>query len=240
MSKINSFIDYAADILADTDNGISTASVLEICNKFAVEYNVNIPYSRLYKFSNPFPNKRTALKENLYKFREEQVFHIIEYICDLNYCKDDLEFKKVKMKLYNNFPQYVEQNDNEDLNFDILENKNLLESFPDASKSYNDAVCLYNLGQFERNLIDSLRLTLELIVKQVLCNNKSLENNIIEVCGYLKGKECSQEFINMFQKLIDYYTKYNNDKIKHNHNIKAIEVDFIFGITNLFIKLIVK
>lgn len=240
MSKINSFIDYAADILADTDNGISTSSVLEICNKFAVEYDVNIPYCRLYKFSNPFPNKRTALKENLYRFSEEQVFYIIKYICELNYCKDKLEFKNVKMRLYNNFPQYVEQDDSDDLNFDILENKTLLDSFPEASKTYNDAICLYNFGQFERNLIDSLRLTLELIVKQILNNNKSLENNIIEICGYLKGKGCSQEFINMFHKLIDYYTKYNNDKVKHDQNVNANEIEFVFGITNLFIKLIIK
>ena len=42
MSKINSFIDYASDILGDTDKGISTSQIISICNRFAAEYNVNI------------------------------------------------------------------------------------------------------------------------------------------------------------------------------------------------------
>ena len=46
--------------------------------------------------------------------------------------------------------------------------------------------------------------------------------------------------INMFQKLLDYYLKYNNDNVKHNENINSSEIDFVFGLTNLFIKLIVK
>lgn len=34
MSKINSFIDYASDILGDTDKGISTSQIISICNRF--------------------------------------------------------------------------------------------------------------------------------------------------------------------------------------------------------------
>ena len=65
MSKINSFIDYASDILGDTDKGISTSQIISICNRFAAEYNVNIPHTRIYQgFSQTFSNKRTALKEN--------------------------------------------------------------------------------------------------------------------------------------------------------------------------------
>ena len=32
MSKMNSFIDYASDILGDTDTGISTSEIISICN----------------------------------------------------------------------------------------------------------------------------------------------------------------------------------------------------------------
>ena len=34
MSKMNSFIDYASDILGDTDTGISTMQIISICNRF--------------------------------------------------------------------------------------------------------------------------------------------------------------------------------------------------------------
>lgn len=241
MSKINSFIDYASEILGDTDKGISTSQIISICNRFAAEYNVNIPHTRIYKgFSQTFSNKRTALKENLLRFSEEGAFKVIEHICNLNHYKDDVGFKQVKIKLYTNFSKYVDKNDNENLNIEIIENKELLSNYLKAKKMYDDACSLYNIGIYERNIIDNLRLSLELIIKQILNNEKSLENNLSEICSYLRDKGCSQEFINMFKHLLDYYSKYNNNNVKHNDNINNKEIDFVFGLTNLYIKLLVK
>lgn len=239
MSKMNSFIDYACEILADTNNGISTTMVLEISNKFAVKYNVNIPHTRMYKSGNYFPNKRTALKENLYKFSEEQVFEIIKYITELPYFQNNLDFKKVKVLLYKNFPNYVKDN-NEELDLNIIENKKLLDKFPNAKKVYEDAVSQFDLGLYERNIIDNLRVSLELLIKEILSNDKTLENNIKEISAYLKNKDCSQHFINMFIKLLDYYTKFNNDNIKHNYNLNKEEIEFVFELTNSFIKILIK
>ena len=239
MSKMNSFIDYACEILADTNNGISTTMVLEISNKFAVEYNINIPHTRMYKSGNYFPNKRTALKENLYKFSEEQVFEIIKYITELPSFKDNVDFKKVKALLYKNFPNYVKDN-NEELDLNIIENKKLLDKFPNAKKVYEDAVSQFDLGLYERNIIDNLRVSLELLIKEILSNDKTLENNIKEISAYLKNKNCSQHFINMFIKLLDYYTKFNNDNIKHNYNLNKEEIEFVFELTNSFIKILIK
>lgn len=241
MSKMNSFIDYASDILADTENGITTANIISICNKFSVEYNVNIPHTRIYNNSctQTFPNKRTALKENLLKFNDEQAFNIIEYICDSQQSKDTKDdFRKVKIRLYRNFPQYVKK-DKIELDINYFEVKELLNDFPKAKEVYDDAVNQYKLGVFERNTIDNLRLTLELIVKQLLCNEKSLENNEKDIYKLLENKKCSKEFINMFNKLLDYYIKYNNDNVKHNLNINKNEIEFIFEITYSFIKILI-
>lgn len=241
MSKMNSFIDYASDILGDTDTGISTSEIISICNRFAAEYNINIPHTKIYKgFSQTFSNKRTALKENLQRFNDQQAFEIIKHICELRRYNESKEFKEVKIKLYTNFPQYVDKINDVELSEDIIENMGLLENFPKAKKVYDDACSLFTMGLYERNLIDNLRLSLELICKQILSNEKSLENNISAICAYLKTKNCSQEFINMFQKLLDYYLKYNNDNVKHNENINSNEIAFVFGLTNLFIKLLVK
>lgn len=93
MSKMNSFIDYASDILGDTDFGISTMQIISICNRFAAEYNVNIPNTKIYKgCSQTFSNKRTALKENLQKFSEQQAFEIIKHICELRKYSELKEF----------------------------------------------------------------------------------------------------------------------------------------------------
>lgn len=241
MSKMDSFIDYASDILGDTENGITTNQIISICNKYATEYNISIPHTKIYqKYSQTFSNKRTALKENLQRFNDKQVFEIIKYICELDYHKDKKEFKEVKIKLYTNFPQYVDKIDDNQFDVKIIENKGLLCDYPKSKKIYDDACSLYNIGMYERNLVDNLRLTIELICKQILSNEKSLENNIADICSFLKKKECSQEFINMFNKLIDYYLKYNNKNIKHNENINKSEISFVFGLTNLFIELLIK
>lgn len=241
MSKMNSFIDYASDILGDTDDGISTSQIISICNRFAAEHNVNIPHTKIYKgFPQSFSNKRTALKENLQRFNEKEAFEIIKHICELKNYSKLKEFKDVKIKLYKDFPQYVDKIEDEELNSEIIETRCLLDGFPNAKSVYEDACSQFSVGIYERNLIDNLRLTIELICKQLLSNSKTLENNIDNICSLLKEKACSQEFINMFRKLIDYYSKYNNDNVKHNENIKSNEIDFIFGLTNLFIKLLIK
>ena len=240
MSKMNSFIDYASDILGDTDNGISTAQIISICNKFASEYNVNIPHTRIYTgYSQTFNNKRTALKENLQRFNEQQAFDIIKYICELNNYNELKEFKDVKVRLYLNFPQYVNKKENIDIDNEIIKSTELLSSYPKAKKTYEDACSLYEFGMYQRNLIDNLRLTLEYNNNNIKHNEKSLEHNIDEICTFFKNKNCSQQFINMFRKLIDYYLKYNNDNIKHDENININEISFIFGLTNLFIKLLI-
>ncbi|MCM1370715.1 MAG: hypothetical protein NC181_02340 [Clostridium sp.] len=145
----------------------------------------------------------------------------------------------MKVKLYLNFPQYADKEDSVELDNDIIENREMLSLYPKAKKVYEDACSLFKFGIYERNLIDNLRLTLELICRQILSNERVLENNVNDICSFLKNKNCSQEFINMFHKLLDYYLKYNNNNVKHNENINADEVTFVFGLTNLFIRLLV-
>ena len=46
------FLSFAADILADTSNGLSGNEVVKAFNVYAVEYNVNIPHA-VYPFDSP-------------------------------------------------------------------------------------------------------------------------------------------------------------------------------------------
>ena len=126
------------------------------------------------------------------------------------------------------------------MDLNIIENKKLLDKFPIAKKAYEDAISQFDLGLYERNIIDNLRVSLELLIKEILSNDKTLENNIKEISAYLKNKDCSQHFINMFIKLLDYYTKFNNDNIKHNYNLNKEEIEFVFELTNSFIKILIK
>ncbi len=74
----DTFLRNATDILGDTDKGLTTQQIIDKCNSFGYEYDVDVPISNLdkMKYKN-IPNKRTALYENLRCFKAEQQFKII-------------------------------------------------------------------------------------------------------------------------------------------------------------------
>ena len=43
------------------------------------------------------------------------------------------------------------------------------------------------------------------------------------------------EFTNMFKSLLDYYSKYQNEHVKHNDNVNQGEMDFVIKLTSDFI-----
>ena len=111
---------------------------------------------------------------------------------------------------------------------------------PDAQQLYNQALDEYGHGVFERNVLDDLRLALETLLHAVLENNKSLKNQIRILGAHVKDRGGSREFANMFVKLIDYYSKYQNRYVKHNDAVIEEEVEFIFEITSSLMKHIVR
>jgi len=93
------FLTKASEILADTDKGLSGSKIVKYFSDFAVDFNINIPYSN-YPFPKETPNKRTAFKENLKVFTPEQQFKIITYLSDLDIFRDNDEMKKLKTQLF--------------------------------------------------------------------------------------------------------------------------------------------
>lgn len=77
-------------------------------------------------------------------------------------------------------------------------------------------------------------------MKGIFKNSKSLENQIELLGEYLKGKGGSKELTNMFVKLVDYYSKYQNTYVKHDDAGIEEEIEFIFEITSSFMKHIVR
>ncbi|HNV29504.1 MAG TPA: hypothetical protein PKJ83_10240 [Cyclobacteriaceae bacterium] len=122
-----------------------------------------------------------------------------------------------------------------------LTKKNLiqLKDFPDSGRLFQSALDKLNEGKHERNLIDDLRLSLECLLKQKFNNDKSLENQLENLGTYLKERNTSKEISNMFVKLIDYYSKYQNSNIKHNDSVKSDELDLLVNLTSTFINFII-
>lgn len=121
----------------------------------------------------------------------------------------------------------------------VMQTVSLLDSYPDVQNMVNLAFAKIETGQDERNIIDDFRLSLEILLREVLGNNKSLENQASEIGQYLKNKAVSTQFRNMFEKILDYYSKYQNEYVKHNDKVDASEIDFVVNITLLFMRVFI-
>lgn len=111
-----------------------------------------------------------------------------------------------------------------------------MNDYPDSLKQYQSALDKFKGNIFERNLLDDLRLSLELLMKGILENEKSLENQLSDLGKFIQDRGGSKELGNMFQKLIEYFSKYQNSYVKHNDNVIEEEIEFVFEITSSFMK----
>ena len=233
------FIRFAADILGDTEHGLSGSKIVETTTAYAVEYDINIPHPTY-----PFEawNKRTALYENLMRFDPEQQYQIIKELCEHPALQPtSAKIKDLKIKLMSRYQQFASGDKTGEINESLIEEtRHWLDGQPDVLTLHNDALQKYENGIFHRNLLDDLRLALELLLKELLQNGKSLENQIKFLGGFIKNRGGSKELANMFQKLVEYYGTYQNSYAKHDSAVKEEEIEFIFEITSSFMKHLVR
>jgi len=241
------FISEACEILGDTNNGLTGSQIIRKLKAYAYEYNIDIPYPtlELMKEKN-CPNKRTALYENILPFNEEQQYIILKDLCsDSNICNDE-KVKDLKAKL---FIQYGKKYNNQSYELksssvDISEH--WLDKYPRAYKVYKDAIIKLDNGIFNRNLLDDLRLSLELLLKDILHNEQSLENQNKELSNFLKNCNNSQQLINLFNGLLKSYETYHNNTVKHYkeensaENMQENELHFIVELTNIVMRFIIE
>jgi|TARA_A100000171_G_scaffold11625_1_gene9515 hypothetical protein len=235
-----SFIQYAVDILADTNSGLSGPNLVRATSAYAVEYEVQVPHPT-YPFD--APNKRTALFQNLMSFSGPQQYRIIKELCDHPSfpLTSNRERKEVKIRLITRFSHLDPRDTASEVNETLIEEtKHWLAQYPEALSLYSQALNKHDHGAFQRNLLDDLRLSLEKLLKSIFNNGKSLENQISSVGAYIKANGGSSELANMFVKLLDYYSKYNNSYVKHDDAVIEEEIEFVMEITSSFMKHLVR
>jgi hypothetical protein len=108
---------------------------------------------------------------------------------------------------------------------------------PAAQTVYKSGITKYCGKQFERNVLDDMRLALELLVKQILGNGKSLENQIEPLGAKLKGYH--SELRNLIRLTIAYLCKYQNHYVKHDDAVDPTELDFIIEQTSAIINFLI-
>lgn len=236
----DSFIHYASEILGDTEKGLTGAEIVKSTNKYAFKFNRCIPItsSDFGKFGDKVPNKRTALFLNLSKFNGHQQFKIISKLCDHDKFINNSDVKDLKNMLYEKFGIYFNKNLKESEL--IIETEHWLSEYNKAYQQYKSAIEKYESKKYERNILDDMRLSFELLLKELLKNQKSLENQKKILGAALKENNISAEIRNLITKVIDYYIKYQNDKVKHDDNSNKLEIEYIIEQTSVLMKFLIQ
>lgn len=236
------FVSYASEILGDTRLGLSGPEIVKLTAGYAVDWGVDLPHDS-YPFTVMVANKRTALQQNLMTFSETQRYQIIKELCDYQPLRDrnGPAVEKLKNTLIARYGHLAGEQLGSEVDIALIQRtEHWLGPFADALTVYKGAVIKHANAAFFRNLLDDLRLALELLLKSLLGNEKSLENQIQFLGEFIKKRGGSSELANMFVKLVDYYTKYQNTYVKHDDGVIEEEVEFVFELTSSFMKHLVR
>jgi hypothetical protein len=113
-----------------------------------------------------------------------------------------------------------------------------LSSYPRALAAFTNALAQASSPSKQREMLDSLRISLEDFVRQLLGNRKSLENNKDALVKWMDDHGTNVETRQMMRQLFQFYCEYQNNHVKHGDGWKPAEVDFILYLTATFIHLL--
>ena len=123
----------------------------------------------------------------------------------------------------------------------VNDNLQWLQDYPEAYKQFEGALQLYQKGgNLDRSLLDNLRFSLEQLLKKILSNDAPLEKQLSNLGTFLAGKKINTEISNMYVTLIDYFTKYQNNNVKHDEGYDPKEVEFVIYLTGAFMRLLLQ
>jgi hypothetical protein len=118
-----------------------------------------------------------------------------------------------------------------------------LKNYPEVAKHFEQALKIYldgDIGKY-RNLLDNLRFALEQLLKEVIGNKKSLENQQKELLSWLKQRGIHQEVVNLYNQLLfGQYCMYQNEAVKHNEAFSKDEIEFMIYLTGTFMRLLLQ
>ena len=127
-----------------------------------------------------------------------------------------------------------------------LVNQNLewLQDYPESLKAFEQALSIYSSGdklKF-RNLIDNLRVAIEQLLRKILSNQKSLENQSKELDSWLEKHGVHKQVRNLYgQLLFNQYKTLQNDVAKHGDiELLSEEIEYLIYLTGTFMRLIIQ
>ena len=117
-----------------------------------------------------------------------------------------------------------------------------LAKYPEVGKHFLESLKIYALKESAkyRNLLDNLRFALEQMLRAVLGNQKSLENQKEEALRWLASHKIHAHIVNMYNDLITKFASYQNDAVKHHERYSPAEIEFMIYMTGTFLRFLVQ
>lgn len=112
----------------------------------------------------------------------------------------------------------------------------LRSSYPEVSGLITSGFKHANNETEYRHALDDFRLAIELLLKNILKNEKSLEHQKAFLLPFMEEKGISTETRNMFFKLLDIFCKYQNNHVKHNNSVNNADLGIMIDYSVFFIK----
>lgn len=125
----------------------------------------------------------------------------------------------------------------------IQENLIWLEDHPSTLKAFEQALGMYlgKDGSKYRNLLDNLRFAVEQLLRDILQNQKSLENQKDTLLPWLKSKGLHAHVTGMYHDLLfKHFALYQNDAVKHGEKYAPQEIEFMIYLTGTFMRLLIQ
>jgi dsDNA-binding SOS-regulon protein len=122
----------------------------------------------------------------------------------------------------------------------IADNLEWLAQPPSALKNFREALSIFlskDANKY-RDLLDNLRFAVEQLLRDVLGNQKSLENQKDLLLPWMKKNGLQPQVINMYHDLLfKHFAIYQNDAVKHGEKYSLKEVEFMIYLTGTFMRL---
>lgn len=117
-----------------------------------------------------------------------------------------------------------------------------IERYPKADKPFSQALTKFLRGDSAhyRNILDDLRFSLEQLLKSLLRNDKSLENQKDTLGGWLKGKGVHVQIRSLYAHLANCFSQYQNNAVKHDEDYSETEVEFMIYLTGTLMRLLLE
>ncbi len=179
------FLSNASQVLGHTDLGLSGRDIIEFFNEYANDQQVTIPYGNV----NFKPNKRDALLANLKVFDAADQYNIIKELCNHPKLNDPTPQKvtTLKAQLVDRFGEVFGYTNTKVLNIGLVEDTLAwLANHKKSLKLYKLALAQLGQSTFDRNCLDNARLALEVLLKEILGNDKSIEGQKELIGGFIK------------------------------------------------------